>query len=182
MTGLRLAAVKYFGHGKHAADLPEETVIKFDKVCAMLNFDLVASCSFQAQSNRVNQQSFIAVQMLYFVDVVATKAAFLFLYYRIFGVNVWFRRALYFLAFLLVAFLIACPIVAVAGCHPVSYYWNKNQQGSCINEVEFYRGNGIANVILDFIIFCLPVPMTLRLNTTVRQKLIISGIFILGFL
>jgi hypothetical protein len=120
--------------------------------------------------------------MLYFVDVVATKAAFLFLYYRIFGVNIWFRRALYFLAFLLVAFLIACPIVAVAGCHPVSYYWNKNQQGSCINEVDFYRGNGIANVILDFVIFCLPVPMTLRLNTTVRQKIIISGIFILGFL
>ncbi|RAO66601.1 uncharacterized protein BHQ10_002613 [Talaromyces amestolkiae] len=156
MTGLRLTAVKYFGHGKHAADLPEETVIKFDK-------------------------SFIAVQMLYFVDVVATKAAFLFLYYRIFGVNVWFRRALYFLAFLLVAFLIACPIVAVAGCHPVSYYWNKNQLGSCINEVEFYRGNGIANVILDFIIFCLPVPMVLRLKTTVRQKLLISGIFVLGF-
>lgn len=120
--------------------------------------------------------------MLYFVDVVATKAAFLFLYYRIFGVNVWFRRALYLLAFLLVAFLIACPIVAVAGCHPVSYYWNKNQVGSCINEVDFYRGNGIANVILDFVIFCLPIPMILRLNTTVRQKLIISGIFVLGFL
>ncbi|EEA22418.1 conserved hypothetical protein [Talaromyces marneffei ATCC 18224] len=156
MTGLRLAAVKYFSHGKHAADLPQETVVKFNK-------------------------SFIAVQMLYFVDVVATKAAFLFLYYRIFGVNVWFRRTLYFLAFLLVAFIIACPIVAVAGCHPVFYYWDNNQPGSCINEVEFYRGNGIANVILDFVIFCLPVPMTLRLNTTVRQKLIISGIVILGF-
>lgn len=58
MTGLRLAAVKYFGHGKHAADLPEETVIKFDKVCAMLNFDLIASCSFQAQSNQsINRAS-----------------------------------------------------------------------------------------------------------------------------
>jgi hypothetical protein len=55
MTGLRLAAVKYFGHGKHAADLPEETVIKFDKVCTMLNFDIIASCSFEAPSNRVNQ-------------------------------------------------------------------------------------------------------------------------------
>jgi hypothetical protein len=55
MTGLRLAAVKYFGHGKHAADLPEEAVIKFDKVCAMLNFDLNASYSFEAPSNRVNQ-------------------------------------------------------------------------------------------------------------------------------
>lgn len=120
--------------------------------------------------------------MLYFIDVVATKAAFLFLYYRIFGVNLWFRRTLYFIAFLLVGFLIACPIVAVAGCHPVSYYWNKNQPGWCINEVHFYRGNGIANVVLDFVIFCLPIPMTMRLNTNLRQKLILSSIFAIGFL
>lgn len=120
--------------------------------------------------------------MLYFVDVVTTKAAFLFLYYRIFGVKLWFRRVLYFIGSLLVAFLIACPIVAVAGCNPVSKYWDKDKPGSCINEVQFYRGNGIANIILDFVIFCLPVPMTLRLNTTKRQKAIITSIFILGFL
>lgn len=156
MTALRLVMVGHFGQGKHAADLPPETVVKYDK-------------------------SFIAVQMLYFVDVVATKAAFLFLYYRIFGVKVWFRRTLYFLAFLIIGYFIACPIIAVAGCTPVSYYWDKNQSGSCIDEVKFYRANGIANVILDFIIFCLPVPLTLRLNTTLRQRLIISSIFILGF-
>lgn len=43
MTGLRLAAVNYFGHGKHAADLPEETVVKFDKVCAELNSHVLLS-------------------------------------------------------------------------------------------------------------------------------------------
>ncbi|EED15720.1 conserved hypothetical protein [Talaromyces stipitatus ATCC 10500] len=155
MVGLRLAAVQYFGHGIHAVDLPQETVIKFNK-------------------------SFIVVQMLYFADVVTTKAAFvgkiaiptafLFLYYRIFGVM--FGSGARYIS--LRSYLSRSSLLARPSPWPDVIPYRTTG-------INISLGNGIANIILNFVIFCLPVPMTLRLNTTVRQKLIISSIFILGF-
>jgi hypothetical protein len=131
---------------------------------------------------RCRLQSFLAVQITYFGDAVTTKAALLFLYYRIFGISDNFRKIVYVSAVIIIAYGIACPIVAIAGCQPVSYFWNKNQPGRCIDEVNFFRWNGICSMLLDFLILCLPLPMAWRLKVTVRQKIIISCIFLLGFL
>jgi hypothetical protein len=128
------------------------------------------------------QQSFLAVQITYFGDAVTTKAALLLLYYRIFGVNSTFRRTIYLSGFVITAYFIACTIAAIAGCQPVSYFWNKSQPGHCMDEVNFFRWNGIASMLMDFLILCLPLPMTWRIKANRRQKIILSGIFLLGFL
>lgn len=68
----------------------------------------------------------------------------------------------------------------LAGCEPVSYFWNKDQSGSCINEVNFFRWNGIVIMLLDILVLCLPLPMTWRMKMSLRQKFIVTGIFRLG--
>jgi hypothetical protein len=128
----------------------------------------------------LSTQSFLAVQVIYFSNAVSTKASLLLLYNRIFGVLRPFRFALWVSAGLITGYFIACTIVCIAGCHPVSYFWNKNQHGKCIDEVNFFRWNGITNMLLDFLILCLPLSMTWRIRATLKQKIIISTIFLLG--
>lgn len=120
------------------------------------------------------------MQITYFTNAVFTKASLLCLYHRVFGVVSGFRWALWISGVIITAYFIACVIVSVAGCDPVSYFWDKNQPGSCIDEVNFFRWNGIVNLLLDVLVLSLPFPMTWRVKTSIRQKLILSGIFALG--
>lgn len=98
------------------------------------------------------------------------------------GVSHRFTTALWCTAGLVVLWFIACVTISIAGCSPVSYFWNKLQDGYCIDEVMFFRGNGITNMILDFIVLILPLPMAWSLDLGLRQKLVITGIFMLGTL
>lgn len=91
-----------------------------------------------------------------------------------------FCYALWISGAIIVSYFIACTIVCIAGCQPVSYFWNKNQPGKCIDEVNFFRWNGITNMLLDFLVLCLPLSMTWQIRASFRQKLIISSIFLLG--
>ncbi|KAF3762737.1 hypothetical protein M406DRAFT_18111, partial [Cryphonectria parasitica EP155] len=141
--------------GQHAAGLPAETVSKF-------------------------QMSFLAVQEVYFLNAVLTKCALLCLYYRIFGISRRFTIAIYVVGVLVVSYFIVCVVLSIAGCQPVSYFWNKAQAGRCFNEVNFFRANGITNMLLDITVLILPLPMVWRLDLELRQKLAVTGMFLLG--
>lgn len=128
----------------------------------------------------INYKSFLATQILYFTNAVLTKASLLLLYYRIFGILRGFRWVLWASGCLVIGYYIACVIVSIAGCSPVSKFWDPSVPGKCINEIAFFRWNGVANMLLDFLVLCLPYPMAWRLQTTLRQKWILTGIFLLG--
>ncbi|KAJ5154273.1 uncharacterized protein N7500_009712 [Penicillium coprophilum] len=155
MAALRWAQIPLYDYGHHAQYITPEKLIGFGK-------------------------SFVAVQLLYFTNAVLTKTSLLFLFYRIFGVVRGFRWVLWASGFMVVAYFIVCSITSIVGCSPVSKAWNTSEPGHCINEVAFFRWNGIGNMILDFLVLCLPLPMAWRVKTTIRQKCILSGIFLLG--
>ena len=78
---------------------------------------------------------------------------------------------------------LVCVLVAVFECHPVSFYWDKSiKNGSCINETQFYRWNGVANLLVDFVIWSLTLPVIWHLNLNTRQKISLSAVFVLGLL
>lgn len=81
------------------------------------------------------------------------------MYYRIFGVSRRFTINVWIAFGLICCFFVICVTASIAGCSPVSYFWNKQQQGYCFDEVNFFRGNGIANMLLDIYILFLPLPM-----------------------
>ncbi|KAJ9315305.1 hypothetical protein DTO271D3_4472 [Paecilomyces variotii] len=155
MAAIRWVQVLHYGYGRHAAFLAADKVQSF-------------------------QKSFLAVQVTYFTNAVTTKASLLLLYYRIFGIIRGFCYALWVSGGIIVSYFIACMIVCIAGCQPVSYFWNKHQPGKCIDEVNFFRWNGFTNMLLDFLVLCLPLSMTWQIRASWRQKFVISGIFLLG--
>ncbi|KAJ5594067.1 uncharacterized protein N7459_000275 [Penicillium hispanicum] len=155
MAALRWAQISAYDYGHHSHYLSPEKVEDFRK-------------------------SFLAVQILYFANSVVTKASLLLLYYRIFGVVKTFCWALWITGSLVITYFVTCTIVSIAGCHPVSKFWDEQLPGTCIDEVAFFRWNGVGNMLLDALILCLPYPIAWRLQTSLRQKLFFTGIFLLG--
>ncbi|KAJ4394474.1 hypothetical protein N0V93_003692 [Gnomoniopsis smithogilvyi] len=155
MAAIRFNAIVEDGYGVHASQLSTSTVSDF-------------------------QKSFLAVQQVYFLNAALTKCSILFLYHRIFGISHRFTVILWATGTLVVTYFIICVCVSIFGCVPVSYFWDKAQTGHCINEVEFFRGNGIVNMLLDVLILCLPLPMVWRLDLGLQQKIAVTGIFGLG--
>ncbi|KAL9024698.1 MAG: hypothetical protein Q9196_006322, partial [Gyalolechia fulgens] len=94
------------------------------------------------------------------------------LYYKLLGA--WIIVILYFL----VDFF-----VAVFECKPVAFFWDKSiQGGTCIDQNQFFRWNGVANLLIDFMILTLTMPLIWRLNLKSRQKASLSAVFLLGTL
>lgn len=54
--------------------------------------------------------------------------------------------------------------------------------GSCINRPAVYLANGVLNVVTDFVILLLPVPMIRGLQMPFRQKLLLAAMFSVGSL
>ncbi|KAJ5233793.1 uncharacterized protein N7469_005559 [Penicillium citrinum] len=155
MDALRWAQVLQFGLGKHNYQITDATFQSFGK-------------------------TFIGSQVIYFTTAVFTKVSLLLLYYRIFGVVRTFRWALWISFGLVISYFISCTIVSIVSCSPVPKFWDPSLPGYCIDEVAFFRWNGFANMALDILVLCLPYPMAWRLQTSIRQKFILTGIFLLG--
>lgn len=126
---------------------------------------------------------FLAIQLMYFASAVSIKTSLILLYYRIFGVVRWFRWLLATVLAIVVLYFIVCLFVAVFECSPVSFYWDKTiETGSCINQNQFYRWNGVANLLIDFTIWSLTLPVVWQLHLSMRQRLSLSFVFVLGLL
>ncbi|OQD83359.1 hypothetical protein PENANT_c017G11431 [Penicillium antarcticum] len=152
---LRWVQIAFYDYGRHSQYIPSEDMENFLK-------------------------SFLAVQIVYFTNAVFTKASLLLLFHRIFGVVKGFRWALWISGALVIAYFIACTITAITCCSPVAKFWDPSLPGHCIDTVAFFRWNGVANMLLDFLILCLPLPMAWRVKTTIRQKWVLTGLFMLG--
>ncbi|KAM0805101.1 hypothetical protein BDR22DRAFT_817585 [Usnea florida] len=126
-------------------------------------------------------KTLLAIQILYFSSAVAIKTSLILLYYRIFGVVRWFRWLLAVAWSVVLLYYVIALFVAVFECTPVPFYWDKNiKGGTCIDQNSFYRWNGVANLLIDFMILSLTMPMVWRLKLEIRQKISLSSIFLLG--
>ena len=126
---------------------------------------------------------FLAIQVLYFSSAATIKTSLILLYYRIFHPVRWFRYLLAVTWAVVLLYFIACLLVAIFECNPVPFYWDKSiKGGSCIDQNQFYRWNGVANLLIDFVIWSLTIPVIWHLKLDIRRKILLSAIFLLGLL
>jgi len=118
--------------------------------------------------------------MIYATAVTFTKVSIIVFYRRIFGITYSF----YVCLFLAVGYWITIIIVANVGCRPLSFFWTQYTDptalGTCIDFPKFFFGNGIAAMLIDVIILCVPVPIVWRLQMATTQKLAVVSILLLG--
>lgn len=106
---------------------------------------------------------------------------FLFQYYRVLAVQR--MRIVYIMAIVIVgAWGVSQFLIGVLMCRPIEGFWNPAVPASCIpNQPQFYI-NAAGNIATDIAVFLLPLPVIKRLNLPRTQKLLLLGIFSLGFL
>ncbi|KAL1988300.1 hypothetical protein VTN96DRAFT_275 [Rasamsonia emersonii] len=123
-----------------------------------------------------------ALQVLGTLELGVIKASILLFYRRLFTLrkhliinNVVFA--------VVVAWGVAFTLVIVFQCLPVSTIWTQfeiDYTPYCINQQAAYMGLAVSDLILDLLIFALPVPVVIQLRLPLRQKFAVGGIFLLG--
>ncbi|KAK8855978.1 integral membrane protein [Apiospora arundinis] len=74
-------------------------------------------------------------------------------------------------------------LVVVLQCRPISSYWNvMDQPRNCLDEAAHLLSAGIINTFTDFVVVLLPIITVMKLQLTSRHRLVVIGLFSLGFL
>ncbi|KAE8320092.1 hypothetical protein BDV41DRAFT_559600 [Aspergillus transmontanensis] len=121
-----------------------------------------------------------AYSFIYLVLLPSIKVSIILLYRRIFGMN--------WIMWVCLALSVghgACYMIAfLCSCRPLPYFYTQFADpsgGKCIiNLYAFYLGNAATNVLTDVITLPVPIPIISRLQIRPMQKVLISGIFLLG--
>ena len=110
-----------------------------------------------------------------------TKLSILFLYRRIFVapklhlVTIPVICMVIFLCF-------GCLFPTIFQCQPMAVAWNPTFAGTCLNLPQLFRAGTIANLLMDVIILCLPLPVLQSLKLAWRDRLMVFGVFLIGSL
>ena len=106
---------------------------------------------------------------------------FLFQYYR--GLAVPRLRPVFIAVMVLVGgWSLAQVFATILSCNPIEKAWDITVEGSCLDTLRQFYINAAGNIITDIIVFLLPITILSRLNLVRAQKLVLIGIFSLGFL
>lgn len=117
----------------------------------------------------------------YHVDLMLLKATFLLQYRRAFPLPAFQRICDVFLAFLAVWGL-AGLVGGATICLPLAKNWDPvSPVWACKKRLWFWIGHGIVHVVTDVVILIMPLPLLKTLPLPRLQKIILIGVFCLGF-
>lgn len=123
-----------------------------------------------------------ASRPLYMLVVTGYKVALCPAYLRILsGTQSIYRRVtIFLLGFIIVSHLIS-TLVIVFQCRPVSKSWIPDSDGTCLGDFPTWIATATVTIVCDVIAFLLPVPLFFSLQISLRRKVILSILFVLGF-
>ncbi|RYP15889.1 hypothetical protein DL765_005423 [Monosporascus sp. GIB2] len=118
--------------------------------------------------------------VFYNATLAAVKLTFLLQYYRVFAVPK-MRRAIIVVLVIVGCWCLSQLLIAIMPCRPIEKYWTPTLPGTCIGNNPFWYINAAGNLATDVVIFVLPLPALGSLNLRKRLKIVLMGIFSLGF-
>ena len=122
----------------------------------------------------------ISAEVIYNFAITAIKGSLLYLYHRVFYISRTFRIMLWITGIFVACYSIAQSFAAIFQCMPVSSNWTVGKDHYCINVDVGATIIAAFNVLTDFAILILPMPLLFRLQKPMKQKLQIMGMFLLG--
>ncbi|KAF2005227.1 hypothetical protein P154DRAFT_355700 [Amniculicola lignicola CBS 123094] len=124
-------------------------------------------------------KSLYANIMIYNASQILTKISFLIQYRRLFPSDSIQRICFWFLLFIVVWGIVQEFIVSFS-CMPLTAFTPK-MVNKCIDSLPVWYLTSCMNIVTDFIIFAIPVVPVAKLQMRARQKVLLLGLFCLGF-
>jgi hypothetical protein len=135
--------------------------------------------SIQEAPNLTPPQIFLANQFTYFALCPCIKISIICFYRRIFATPK-FQTFSFALNCLIAAWGTGIFLACAGQCRPLRAYWDHSVEGSCFDAQQFIIVNQAFNVLMDFVILVLPIPMIWNLHRAWQDKLALNGVFALG--
>ncbi|CAI7652865.1 unnamed protein product [Penicillium palitans] len=152
---LIVLASGYNGLGKHVWSIPPPEVVEMMRIL-------------------------FAFILFYVLTTPLVKISILLFYRRIFGMT----YPIWFCMFLSVGYFFSGWIAFLSYCRPVSYYWTQYAEpsgGKCVFKVyPFFITQSVVNMATDVLILLVPIPILWNLQMKRAQKILLSGIFLIG--
>ncbi len=115
----------------------------------------------------------------YHGTIILLKTTFLLQFRRVFPLPTFQRLCDFFLAFLAV-WAVAGIIGGATICLPLN--WDPLEPAwTCHRRLWFWMAHGVIHVVTDVLIFVMPLPMLNTLRLPPLQKMVLIGVFSLGF-
>ncbi|KAI1345017.1 hypothetical protein F5Y15DRAFT_14514 [Xylariaceae sp. FL0016] len=117
---------------------------------------------------------------LYNSGLMFVKLTFLTQYYRVLAIKK--MRSICVIAMIIVgSWSLSQVLVGIFICDPIAGFWDQSLHAKCIPNLPQWYINAAGNIATDIAIFVLPMPVLGHLNLPKAQKLVLIGIFSLGF-
>lgn len=111
--------------------------------------------------------------------MVGVKFSILLLYRRIFPSRQ-FRKGLLGVFAVVVGWFFASLFCSIFNCYPISKSWDPSISGFCINYGTVTLVIGISNILIDFTLLGLPMPLLWGLKMSTRKKVLLTSMFAVG--
>ncbi|KAF1971667.1 hypothetical protein BU23DRAFT_646183 [Bimuria novae-zelandiae CBS 107.79] len=134
-----------------------------------------------AQIYRIVQYTWLT-EIFWFVSIGCTKLAFLFLYLRVFPRQK-LRKTVHVLIGVIMLSIAVFTLIVTVNCLPVTYIWTSwdgLHKGKCINLNAFVWAHAVIDIILDCVIFAIPIPELIKLKMSVKKRVMIVAMFSVG--
>ncbi|KAI9876590.1 MAG: hypothetical protein M1830_006168 [Pleopsidium flavum] len=166
----------HYGLGKHA--ILQKDPVAFAKVCVvpLFHFYMLSTTFLTVLSQ---SKATLAAEALYAPGIAPVKFSILLLYHRLFR-NRRLNVALWCVGAFVLCMTIAAVPLAIFACVPIKGIWDPTVKSRCINFNTWIIFHGSQNVVTDFLILCLPIPLVWKLNMATSRKVQVTGIFMLG--
>nr|QZS37071.1 C066A protein [Hypoxylon sp. CO27-5] len=159
-TGISQCLNTRNGLGKHVWDLGGDLGVDVD----LMNY----------------QKGFYVSITLYNTGLMFVKLAFLTQYYRVLSIKK--MRTTFIAAMVIIGcWSLSQVIIGIFICDPVSGFWEQSTESKCIPNLTQWYINAAGNIATDIAIFVLPLPVLVHLHLPRAQRLVLIGIFSLGF-
>jgi hypothetical protein len=126
----------------------------------------------------------VANSLLGLLNVGFTKISVLLLYWRLFPRYSSMRMAIYILLGITIGWTVSMTVTNFLLCIPLNAYWNIFYTGPqwCVDEVPYFVTFAGIDLVLDIIIYILPLPELMGLKLPGRQKIALLALFSIGIL
>ncbi|KAJ5443477.1 uncharacterized protein N7458_007349 [Penicillium daleae] len=121
-----------------------------------------------------------AYLFIYLFELFLIKISILAFYRRILGMN-W---SIWICLFLTIGWTVGSMIALLVSSDPVAYFWTSTYDPKSgyyrYKFYGYYIGNAASNVVVAVLILLIPVPVIWRLKVRMKQKVMITNLFLIG--
>ena len=161
--------------GQHEGYLTPEVETKLFRVSKLCQ----TAISMKHRLRDFLQWLYIAAAV-YLCSLFGYKQTVLLLYLRLFGVRRSFKYFTWSAMFFVFGYLFSNFWSQIFACSPPAKYWNPDIPGRCLDSLVEGRVYGLMNIVSDFFIMILPLPMIWNLQLSWKGKVGISLVFLGG--